>query len=650
MIKALSGALLLSLVPLSSTLAAADCPVRHAPGTEVAGSAGQCPAAAAKVHGPPLRSPWLNSAADPVAAYAIQIAEEQEGVVTVPRGLYRFDFPDFSSAQRLAEDDGDLADDLADTYGLAFNPAASRLYMIRDMGAGSPALMRLALDEPEVEPVAFIDGFSIPSLRNKVTGLAIHPRTGEGWMVSYHQHTNNPPLNDMRLWRVDLQTGSTIFAGPLLADQDNPVLVDIAIDCNGDMYAHNISDDSLYHIDTGDLSVTRIGSHGLPANFNQSLAFDNRDGTLYGWIYTGGGNNQFGSFNLANGAFDVLVQNDPPGQWNGAIASRCPALAIDDPGVFQGAWYDPVSNGQGFALNWMPDSHTLFMPWFTFAPAVPDDEEDEDEVDLNSLLRWHVLHGNWSPGQGEVTLPIYEVTNGRFDEGVPVDQRPVGEATLRFVACDVGILDYSFDSGENQGLAGAINLTRLLPRSGPCREAAGHTVPAGGAYDPLMSGVWYDPASEGQGLSLFRIAPDPEVETDTGMFYGAWFTFDPELPPPGDDDEGGGDGDGDGDGDDDQGPGPVPEGPAAQQWFTFGGQEVDEDGVVTVPIHLTVGGTFDGAAAFVPRIAGEATLTSTACDRLTLAYEFADTAAMGRFRGLEGEIALQRLGPCPAAE
>lgn len=637
MMKALSGALLLSLIHLSPTLAAAECPLRNAPGTEVARVAGQCPGSASplanktQAQGQPLHSPWLSTGDDPVMAYAIQIAE---GMNTVPRGLYRFSFPDFSSAEPVPGDE-DLADDLADTYGMAFNPAASRLYLLQDLLA-SPALMRLNLKgpEPELEPVAFIDGFQMRM--DTVTGMAIHPRTGEGWLVSYRQQTNNPPITEAWLWRLDTQTGATNFAGRLLAEDSNPVLVDLAINCDGNMYAHNISDDSLYHIDTRDLAVTRLGSHGLPANYNQGLAFDNRDNTLYGWIYTGDGDNQFGTFNLANGAFDALVQNDPRGQWNGAIPTRCPALPVPDPSVFQGAWYDPVSNGQGLALNWMADSETVFIPWFTFAPAVADEDEDEgEEPDLNSLLRWHVLQGQWSPGQSEVTMPIYEVSNGRFDDGVAVDQREVGEATLSFAACDVGVLDYSFHSGENAGLAGAINLTRLLPRSGPCREAAGHVVPAGGDYDPLMTGAWYDPASEGQGLSLFRVAPDPEEEADIGMFYGAWFTFDPEPLPPGEDD------------DEEDDLGPVPEGPAGQQWFTFGGQEVDEDGVVTVPLHLTIGGTFDGAAAFVPRVAGEATLTSTACDRLTLTYEFADTAAMGRFRGLEGEINLVRLGACP---
>lgn len=636
MIKALSGALLLSLVHLSPALAI-ECPLANAPGTEVARVDGQCPAAGSpgkvQAQGQPLHSPWLAAAQDdPVMAYAIQIAQ---GMNTVPGGLYHFEFPDFSSAQPLAGD-GELADDLVDTFGMAFNPAASRLYLVRDMQS-TPALMRLNLESLELEPVAFIDGFQMR--RDMVTGMAVHPRTGEGWLVSYHEQTNNPQINDARLWRLDLQSGATIFAGPLLTDQIDPVLVDIAIDCDGNMYAHNITDDSLYHIDTRDLAVTRLGSHGLPANYNQGLAFDNRDGTLYGWIYTGDGDNQFGTFNLANGAFDALVQNDPRGQWNGAIPTRCPALSIPDPAAFQGAWYDPVSNGQGFALNWLPETETLFMPWFTFAQALPEDEDDEgEEPDLNALLRWHVLQGTWSPGQSEVTLPIYQVSDGRFDEGVPVVQHVVGEATLSFASCDVGVLDYQFHSGENAGLAGAINLTRLLPRSGPCREAAGHVAPAGRAYDPLMTGVWFDPASDGQGLSLFRIVPDQEDEADVGMFYGAWFTFDPEPLPPGEDDE------------EDDEVGPVPEGPASQKWFTFGGQEVDEDGVVTVPIHLTVGGTFDGAPAFVPRVAGEATLTSTACDRLTLAYEFADTAAVGRFRGLEGEIDLVRLGACPAAQ
>ena len=53
------------------------------------------------------------------------------------------------------------------------------------------------------------------------------------------------------------------------------------------------------------------------------MDFDNSSGLLYASLYTGGGNNQFGTFDLDTGAFNPLVSNDPTGEWELAIPTSC---------------------------------------------------------------------------------------------------------------------------------------------------------------------------------------------------------------------------------------------------------------------------------------------------------------------------------------
>ena len=60
----------------------------------------------------------------------------------------------------------------------------------------------------------------------------------------------------------------------LLPDELNPVFIDLAMDCNGNLIGHNITDDALYEIDPENAEATLIGSHGVPANFAQGMDFN----------------------------------------------------------------------------------------------------------------------------------------------------------------------------------------------------------------------------------------------------------------------------------------------------------------------------------------------------------------------------------------
>jgi len=124
----------------------------------------------------------------------------------------------------------------------------------------------------------------------------------------------------MTLYTIDL---TSAVATPIGSDPNRGLMIDIAINCEGDMYGHDISDDSIYTIDTATGLATLVGPTGVNSNFAQGMDFDSSDGTLYAWTYQGGGTNQYGTINLATGALTPLSTDNPLGEFEGAVQTTC---------------------------------------------------------------------------------------------------------------------------------------------------------------------------------------------------------------------------------------------------------------------------------------------------------------------------------------
>lgn len=524
-----------------------------------------------------------------------------------PQGLYQFPLADFSEAARIGE-----AADTPNMFGLDFNPAGTRLYGVQFLTGGSATRIgTFDLETGSYAPAALLLGLT--AAREQTTGLTIDPRRGDAYVSTISILTNNPQISEARLYRLDISNGLLTPLGRLMPEELNPVFIDIAMNCEGQLYGHNITDDSLYQIDPTNAEVTLVGGHGLPANFAQGMDFDNTDGQLYAWIYTGAGNNNYGTLDLDSGAFTEINGNALVGQFEGAVGGTCARKAVDAEAI-TGAWFAPYTNGQGFTARYFTDTGLLFMPWFTF--SVEGGEEPEEQ-------RWYVLFGQIDP-EGEpveeVELSIVQVLGGNFDAPPSVDGTVVGTATLSFLSCFEGVLDYAFDADANEGASGRISMTRLLPLGSDCLEYDGEVIEPEVTYEPLFTGSWYDPANSGQGLELFRVAGG-ELGVG-GLFYGAWFTFAPD---------------------------PAEPGPEGQRWFTLEGQSIGTTGSLATTILRTTGGSFDDDTAFATRV-GTAVFTSESCSELVMTYEFLDEAAIGEFRDLSGEITFQRLGGCTDEE
>jgi hypothetical protein len=153
------------------------------------------------------------------------------------------------------------------------------------------------------------------------SGLTIHPMTGVFYASAIAGAVNVP----YGLYTLNPATGTATLVG---TDATSMAMIDIAINCQGDMYGHDIITDSIYQIDPSDGSVTLIGATGVDSNFAQGMDFDNEAGVLYAWTYQGGGANEFGTINLGTGALTTLFDTNPSGEWEGTVQNVCPVVPI----------------------------------------------------------------------------------------------------------------------------------------------------------------------------------------------------------------------------------------------------------------------------------------------------------------------------------
>ncbi len=302
-----------------------------------------------------------------------------------------------------------------------------------------------------------------------------------------------------------------------------------------------------------------------------------------------------------------LMQFTQPMPWSAPISA-------DQPGV-AGTWYHAATRGQGFVLTYVPQSRTLFAPWFTY--AVDADHNGE------SAQRWYSLQGQANPGASTVSLQILRNQGGRFAAPPQTSAEVVGSAELTFTSCDQATLTYRFTTPVENGRSGSQPWARLGGRLLPCQRADGSvdapTAPVAdaGGFSRRQSGAWFEPASSGQGL-MFEVQPAGSGQS--GLLFGAWFTYDPQQP-----------------GDD----------PAAQDWLVLqGGLDGAVAGRTAVPILRITGGALGADPTSNLTSIGSAQLRFDGCDRLQMDYRFDSSELAAQHSGQVGTLLLERIGGC----
>lgn len=124
------------------------------------------------------------------------------------------------------------------------------------------------------------------------------------------------------------------------------------------------------------------------------------------------------------------------------------STAAVTPADMAGAWVNtthaPLLDGQGMLLEYLPDSGTLFLAWFTFADAPAP-----------AAQRWLVAQG---PVDGEVaSLQLFAASGGSFNRPPNATQAAIGTMTISFQTCNRASVSFSIPAEE---LSGTFEITR----------------------------------------------------------------------------------------------------------------------------------------------------------------------------------------------
>lgn len=126
------------------------------------------------------------------------------------------------------------------------------------------------------------------------------------------------------------------------------------------------------------------------------------------------------------------------------------------------AWYNPLTNGQGFLIVAFPGSaagtQTVFLAWFTY-------DVERPPGDVTAMLgepghRWLTAQGTYVGDTA--TLDIYLSSGGVFDSPAPAVGAPSKEGTMTVTwsDCESALVTYDIPS---LGLAGEIPIERIVP-------------------------------------------------------------------------------------------------------------------------------------------------------------------------------------------
>ncbi len=121
------------------------------------------------------------------------------------------------------------------------------------------------------------------------------------------------------------------------------------------------------------------------------------------------------------------------------------------------AWFNPLTNGQGFFINVFPQIGEMFVGWFTYDTERPAD--DLEAVIGEPGHRWLTAQGPYEGDTAELT--IYQTEGGVFDAVTPApdtDLAGEGTMTIEFADCNTALLSYELTS---LGLSGDIPIQRI---------------------------------------------------------------------------------------------------------------------------------------------------------------------------------------------
>ena len=134
----------------------------------------------------------------------------------------------------------------------------------------------------------------------------------------------------------------------------------------------------------------------------------------------------------------------------------CPVFPLN--AGLNDAWYDPVTDGQGFFITVFPQLGKVSLAWFTYDTELPDEDAEANLGDPGH--RWLTALGPIDGNQSVMTIDV--ASGGIFDTATEIGHtEPVGSdgtITLTFNSCNEGSVEYNMPS---IGLQGTVPIRRV---------------------------------------------------------------------------------------------------------------------------------------------------------------------------------------------
>jgi formylglycine-generating enzyme required for sulfatase activity len=143
---------------------------------------------------------------------------------------------------------------------------------------------------------------------------------------------------------------------------------------------------------------------------------------------------------------------------------RIAISSVEDLGIqinagLNDAWYNPLTDGQGFLITVFPDIQEMFVAWFTYDTERPP--ENVTAILGEPGHRWLTAQGPYEGNTANLT--IYVTEGGVFDSAEPATSTDLdgdGILTLEFADCSEGLVSYEITS---LGISGEIPIQRIVP-------------------------------------------------------------------------------------------------------------------------------------------------------------------------------------------
>ena len=114
------------------------------------------------------------------------------------------------------------------------------------------------------------------------------------------------------------------------------------------------------------------------------------------------------------------------------------------------AWFNPITDGQGFFITVFPELNKVTLAWFTYDTSLPPVDAS---ADLGSPgHRWLTALGDIDGDTAVLNITI--ASGGLFDTGTDVQKVQYidgGTITLSFSGCNSGMIEYDIPSIDRQG-------------------------------------------------------------------------------------------------------------------------------------------------------------------------------------------------------